>query len=175
MIRPRIAALSLVLLAPLVAGCHSGMDAATGQQGATGNGIEVSTDGMQIDNATIVAGDEGSQKAAFLGTLYNPTDTPDELIAIGAADGQAKLLPNPIPLPARQAVSVQTGTDAEAQFSGVELAAGTYVPVTMVFRSAGQAEFSALVVPPYGFYSDAAPAGTSPRPQRTNEPVHTEE
>lgn len=169
MIRPRVAALTLALLVPAVAGCHSGMNTDTTVQGASGDGVQVETPGVQIDNATIVAGEVGSQKAAFLGTVYNTTSTPDELVAIGAGDGQAKLLPDPIPLPPRQTVTVQTGKQAQAQFTGVELTAGTYVPVTMVFRSAGQAAFSALVVPPAGFYSEAAPEGTTPRPDKVNQ------
>jgi hypothetical protein len=161
--RWRTAAIGVTALAmPVLAGCHAGKDAPTLQQGSSGNGAEVSRSDIQIDNATLVAGNPGSKRAAFLGTVYNPTDAPDALLSIAAGSAPAKLLPEPIPLPARQAVPIQTAKAAQAGFVGLEGEPGQYVTVTMTFQRAGEAVFRALIVPPSGYYAEAAPVGTSP-------------
>jgi hypothetical protein len=94
----------------------------------------------------------------------------------------AKLSPDPIVVPPQQAVAIQSGkaSDAEeaaasAEFASLDAAAGTYVDVVMTFRTAGVQSFSALIVPPSGFYASAAPAGTTPIPESVNvDTAHSE-
>jgi len=154
-----LAAVALVL-APIATGCATGDDAATKVQGRSGDGIAIEVEGMLIDNATIVAGNPGSGKAAFLGTLYNPTSNEDALISIKAGDSQAELLPEPIPVAGMSAAKVMAGTDQQALFSDFEVPPGAYTDLTLVFESAASAQFEALVVAPYGAYVTAAPEGT---------------
>ena len=148
------------LVVPLLSGCYIGKDAATQTQRNSGNGTSVVVPGMTIDNATIVAGNPESGKGAFLGTLYNTTDQPDALIAISTDGGEAKLLPDPVPVPAMAAVAISSTSEAKADFQGLTERPGQYAPLTLTFRNAGEAEFSSLVVPPYGYYLEAAPEGT---------------
>ena len=165
--RSIVSSLGLAALAlPLVSGCYIGPDAATQTQGNSGNGTSVAVSGMKVDNATIVAGDPDSGKASFLATLYNPTDQEDELVSLSAGEGEATLLPEPVKIPPMATVTIQTGKDAQANFDGLEAQPGQYADVSLTFRSAGQADFPSLVVPPYGYYSDAAPEGTEELPEK---------
>lgn len=170
----RLVALGLAaVMVPGLAGCWSGLNAATNQQSASGDGTQVDGTDITIDSATIVAGDPGSGKAAFLGTVFNPTREPDAVTRIVAGGVEAKLTPEAVEVLPLQAASIQTGKDAQADFLGFEAPAGTYVDVVVTFQNAGQATFSALVVPPSGFYAEAAPEGTKPIPENVNEePAH---
>lgn len=174
--RSRVVAVGIAALALVpLSGCGVEQTGGT-YQSASGNGVETKGAGVEVDNATIVSGTEGSGDAAFLATVFNVTAAEDQLIAIIAGDAGAKLKPDPIPLPPGRGVVIQTGRDAEAVFDGLAAKPGTYLPVRMIFRTAGEVSFNALVVPPYGFYRDAAPAGTriEPEPTPTNE-MATEE
>ena len=150
----------LALMMPLISGCYAGQDAETKLQTRSGNGYQVSAEGMLIDNATIVAGNKGSNEAAFLGTLYNPTYEPDELLSITATDSEVTLTPEPLELPALGAVTLRSGTENQAALADFEASPGQYVNVTFTFRSAARTEVPVLVVAPYGEYVDAAPEGT---------------
>lgn len=167
--RSRLVAVGLTaVLLPGLAGCWSGPQAATTVQSASGDGTQVTTADITIDSATIVAGDPGSGKAAFLGTVFNPTDTEDELLSIVAGGVTAKMTPEPVPVRSLEAVPIQTGRPVSADFAGLTAAAGEYVEVSMTFRNAGEQTFTALIVPPSGFYVEAAPEGTTPVPVKTN-------
>lgn len=161
----RLVAVGLAaVMVPGLAGCWSGNDAATTVQTASGDGTQVDGTDITIDSAVIVAGDPGSGKAAFLGTVYNPTKTIDAVTSITAGGVKAKLTPELVEVKPLQATAIQTGKTATADFLGFEAEAGTYVDVVMTFQTAGQKAFSALVVPPSGFYAEAAPEGTKPIP-----------
>ncbi len=150
----------VVLLMPVLAGCYAGQDAETKVQTRSGNGYYIASENMLIDNATLVAGNEGSNQAAFLGTLYNPTYEPDELLSITTTDGKVTLAPDPLALPALDAVTLRSGTEYQADFSDFQGEPGQYVDVTFTFKSAERIEIPVLVVAPYGEYVDAAPEGT---------------
>lgn len=174
--RTRLAAVAIAaLMVPGVAGCWSGNNAATTVQSASGDGTQVDGSDITIDSATLVAGDAGSGKAAFLATVYNPTTTPDELVSITADGVEAKLTPSPLPIPPLGAVAIQTGKTAQADFAGLEAETGTYVDVTMVFANAGEQTFTALLVPPAGFYAPAAPEGTRPLLPRVKQELEKRE
>lgn len=176
----RVVALGIaVLMVPGLSGCWSGFNAATTVQSASGDGTQVDSPDITIDSATIVAGDPGSGKAAFLGTVFNPTKEPDEVVSITAAGVRAELEPDPIEVMPLKSVAIQngkTGTATEpaaaANFLAFEAKTGTYVDVVMTFRTAAEQRFTALVVPPSGFYAEAAPEGTTPIPLKVNEETH---
>ena len=150
----------VVLMIPVLTGCYAGQNAETKIQTRSGNGVTTENEGMLIDNATIVAGNKGSSAASFLGTFYNPTYEPDELLSITAADGSVALTPEPVDLPALGAVTLRSGTENQAELSEFQANPGEYVDVTFTFKSAARAEIPVLVVAPYGEYLDAAPEGT---------------
>jgi hypothetical protein len=163
------------VMVPGLSGCWSGNNAATTTQSASGDGTQITAADITIDSATLVAGDPKSGKAAFLGTVFNPTMVEDEVTSITAGGVTAKMSPDPIVIPPQQAVAIQSGKvgDAEesaasAEFASLDAAAGTYVDIVMTFKTAGEQTFSALIVPPSGFYASAAPAGTTPIPVKVN-------
>ena len=176
----RVVALGIaVLMVPGLSGCWSGFNAATTVQSASGDGTQVDAEGITIDSATIVAGDPGSGKAAFLATVFNPTRQPDEVLAITADGVRAEISPSPIEVLPLKSVAIQNGKTgtvtepaASANFLAFEAKTGTYVDVVMTFRTAAEQRFTALVVPPSGFYAEAAPDGTTPIPLKVNDEVH---
>jgi hypothetical protein len=127
---------------------------------ASGNGTQYIETDVRIENATIVAGNPESGEAAFLGTVFNTSATDDEVLSITAGDVDSELRPSPVEIPSEQNVVIQTGREVTANFKDFTANAGTYVSVSIKFKNAGEASFQSLVVPPVGFYSEAAPEGT---------------
>lgn len=163
MFRPRIAAVGLVaVLLPGLAGCHSGMDAATNVQQASGDGVEVKSGAIAVNALTLVAGNEGSGKAALLGTVFNNGAAADRLVGVTADGIAATLTPADVEVKPNGSVDIQTGKTAQAEFTGFKAQAGQYVPVALKFQQAGELTAQVLIVPPTGFYADAAPKGTTP-------------
>jgi hypothetical protein len=175
-VKRRLVALGLAaVMVPGLSGCWSGNNAATTTQSASGDGTQVTAADISIDSATLVAGDPKSGKAAFLGTVFNPTLVEDEVTSITAGGVTAKMSPDPIVVPPQKAVAIQSGkasaateAAASAEFATLDAPAGTYVDVVMTFKTAGEQTFPALIVPPSGFYASAAPEGTTPIPVKVN-------
>lgn len=161
-VRRLIGLFAALLALPALASC------AVESLDPSGNGTQVIQEGIRIENATIVGGDEGSGKAAFLGTIFNTSDADEQIVSITADGQEASLKPASVDIEAADNVMIQTGKDTTADFSGLTANEGTYVEVTVKFKNAGEAKFQSLVVPPVGFYADAAPAGTS---ERDNSPA----
>lgn len=150
-----IAAVALAL--PAFAGCSvESVD-------PSGNGTEVIAEGVRIENATIVGGDEGSGKAAFLGSVFNTSDEVDKIVSIKAGGVEASVKPGSAEIKPGEGVTIQTGSDVTADFSGFTANEGTYVPVVITLENAGETSFESLVVAPFGFYLKAAPEGTKER------------
>ena len=149
------------LAIPALAGC-------TGEVIDTTNiGVDFVEQDIRVENATIVAGDKDSGKAAFLGTVFNTSAGDDEIISITAADLPAALEPSPVVIPAGQNATIQTGREVTADFTDFTANAGSYVPVSIKFKNAGEANLDVLVVAPMGYYATAAPEGTTPVPAQS--------
>lgn len=146
---------AVALVVPLMAACTESL-------GASGNGTQFIEADVRIENATIVAGDPKSGKAAFLGTVFNTSTADDQVLSIVADGVPAAMKPTPVPIATQSSVAIQTGREVTADFSDFTANEGTYVAVSVTFEKAGEAKFQALVVPPAGFYAKAAPPGTQP-------------
>ena len=155
--RLKSAAVVLGLSAPLLlAGC------VTEETQLQNNGTDVYDPSglMSLLNATIVAGNPDSGKAAFLGTFLNSAQETDQVESITANGVEADM--TEIQLVDGLATAVQTGRETTAEFSDFNVTRSSYVPVTVRYKNAAEMNFQALVVPPGGYYFEAAPAGTKP-------------
>jgi hypothetical protein len=151
--RLAVLAVAVVLPAALVA-------CTTESTQTTNTGTRVVESNYQIENATIVAGNPGSGKASFLGTVVNLTGEEDEILGITSDGMAAKIVPDKVVVEGNGSVKIQTGTGMTADFEGFTAETGTWVSVSVVFRQAGLSSFEVMVVPPIGYYNEAAPEGT---------------
>ena len=165
--RTHVAAVAalVVLAVPSLTGCWNGQGATTTTQASmnSGNGVESRQGTIDIENATIVMGPEGSNSATLLMRLVNVGPEADALTSITingkpasismpgiAADSGADIGPGE---------SVSFGYESDKWINAYEFDApvATYVPVELGFANAGTAKLSLLTVPPAGYYAGIAP------------------
>ncbi|MCH9814825.1 MAG: hypothetical protein K0U64_00050 [Actinomycetia bacterium] len=154
----RVAILAIAAVVPI-----SLVSCATESTQTTNTGTRVVESNYQIENATIVAGNPGSGKASFLGTVVNLSGEEDEILGISSDGIEATVDPDKVVVEPKGSVKIQTGTEVTANFADFTADTGTWVPVSIVFRKAGLSNFEVLVVPPIGYYEEAAPEGTKPQ------------
>ncbi len=155
----------VVLAVPSLTGCFNGQAATTTTQASmnSGNGVEARQGTIDIENATIVLGPEGSKTATLLMRLVNVGPEADALTYITingekvgisepgvAADSGADIGPGE---------SISFGYDSTRWINAYqfEAPASSYVPVELGFEKAGLATLSLLTVPPVGYYAGIAP------------------
>lgn len=136
---------AIVLAALLTTSCATGFDAATQQQGPTGNGRYLTVGDLSVQNLTVVAGDTTS---ALLMKIFNDTPEADRLVQLTI--GNRPILTNVL-LPANTKVAYGNATNPALQFETIATPGG-YLPVKMEFERAGFIETSVLVVPPVNQY-----------------------
>lgn len=165
--RTHVAAVAalVVLAVPSLTGCFNGQKATTTTQASmnSGNGVEARQGTIDIENATIVLGPEGSKTATLLMRLVNVGPEADALTYITingekvtisepgvAADSGADIGPGE---------SISFGYDSTRWINAYqfEAPASSYVPVELGFEKAGLAKLSLLTVPPVGYYAGIAP------------------
>ena len=153
--KPSLAAVALLSsLAVLLSGCAVGAGAGTSQVRATGNGVDATSElGVGIRSAVLV---EGPSTLTLVGTLKNSGTNDDVLVGARFGEGlQGLLIPGAIEV--RAGASVSVGLPA-SQFRIVVPAKTSrpsqYVPLTLVFRNAGELTLSVLVVEPVREYAD---------------------
>lgn len=174
--RTHVAAVAalVVLTVPALTGCWNGQGATTTTQATmnSGNGVETRQGTIDIENATVVLGPEGSKTATLLVRLVNVGPEADALTYITingekvsisepgvAADSGADIGPGE---------SVSFGYESTKWINAYqfEAPASSYVPVELGFQNAGLATLSVLTVPPAGYY-----AGIAPNPPTPAQPV----
>jgi len=155
----------LLLVLPTTTGCWNGPRATTTVQASmnTGNGVEARQGTIDIENATLVLGPEGSKSATLVMRLVNVGPEADALTYITingvpveismpgvAADSGADIGPGE---------SISFGYEADRWINTYELDVepSAYVPVELGFQNAGLAKLSVLTVPPVGYYEGIAP------------------
>lgn len=161
-------ALALAAALPLtLSGCFAGFEATTTVQNSqnSGNGTQTQVGAMKIENATLVRDEAGG--GTLLVTVVNVGESDDVLegVEIGGqpaaiTDGVTQV--GPVDVPRQQSVPFAFGADAQGQqrwinAALVEAPSSGYVPVRMLFRDAGLAEFTVLTVPPVGYYEGITP------------------
>ena len=165
----RLAVLTVAAVVPI-----SMVACATESTQTTNTGTRVVESNYQIENATIVAGNPDSGKASFLGTVVNMSDEEDEILGISSDGIEATVDPDKVVVEPKGSVKFQTGSDITANFADFTAETGTWVPVSVVFRKAGLSNFEVLVVPPIGYYEEAAPEGTKPQDVEAETPPEEE-
>ncbi|MGD9954625.1 MAG: hypothetical protein AB7O74_02485 [Candidatus Nanopelagicales bacterium] len=168
--RPRtavaVAAIALALATSLT-GCSSGFYAATGLQGASGNGANADLGDLQIRDITIVKAD-GSPQGTMIGTIVNRGSADDALTSVRIIGtpgtptiGGTAAVGGALPLP--QSSSTRIGYNAEdhVDIAALEATPTQYVQVELQFQRAGTVRMDVMAVPPTGIYEGIAPLGTS--------------
>jgi hypothetical protein len=155
--RPLLAA-ALLALSPALVGCFNGLQAATTVQSTqpTGNGVQVIAGDINVDNATVVLGPDGTNAATLLTRVYNSGQEADTILGVTINGLPATITGDSTIAPMS---SVPFGYPADAQRMNVigEMPVSTYVPVQVLFDRAGLIEIDVLTVPPTGFYADVTP------------------
>jgi hypothetical protein len=155
--RPLLAA-ALLALSPVLVACYNGPQAATTVQATqpTGNGVQVIAGDINVDNATVVFGPEGTNTATLLTRMYNSGQEQDTILGVtinglpATITGDTSIAPN---------ASVPFGYPADAQRINVvgDIPLSNFVPVQILFDRAGLIEMDVLTVLPTGFYADVTP------------------
>lgn len=179
--RRLVAAAAGLCAIPLLAGCFNGFGATTTMQATqnSGNGVDAQVGAMKIQNATLVRGEGGA--ATLMMTLVNVGERDDTLtsVTIGGApavvtDGSTSIAT--VTVPRQRSVPFgygQDGAGASRWVNSYSFGEGTsgYVPVTVFFTNAGQAQLSVLTVPAVGYYEGIAPTpAVAPSPSASTSP-----
>lgn len=153
-------AVIIVALSPLLAGCWQGFGASTTMQNSmnSGNGTQVITGSLRIENATIVRNEEG--RASLVVAVFNQGDAPDSLTAV-TIDGQP-IATDPVTIEPGSYATFGYGAEGApaANFlvlDPIATPAGSYSAVSLTFTTNGIAEFTSLVVPDVGYYAGYVP------------------
>ena len=171
-VRTVLAAATLtVALSATLTGCTLGFDAATGEQGPSGNGASANLpltgpSALQLRGITLVMGPEGSNTATLIGSMFNLTTTDDALTGAqilepasqGAIGGTAAVA-GALPIKAQSGVRVGFNSEDHVDFAGVSVLPTRYVTLRVTFEKSGQVEMPVMVVPAEGVYADIAPLG----------------
>lgn len=167
-----LAAAGLLCL-PALSGCWAGLDATTTVQEDSGNGITADVDGIEVRALTLVAGNSDTTAASVTTTIVNSTDEELKITSAKAA-GRPGTIEGDVEIVPDSGLVVGTEADAQINFTGVSARPGEYVDFEMTFSNGSTVADSVLLVPPVGFYEEAAPAGTTPEPREEVEEVEVE-
>ena len=152
-------ATGLLLTAPALTGCFSGPAATTSVQSTqnSGNGTDATVGDLDIENATIVLGPEGSGSATLIGSVFNNGTQDDTLVDVKINGTPAVVTPGAEQIPAGG--STKYGYDSTNFINSYTFDAepSAYVPVSLQFANAGVVEMSVLSVPATGIYEGIAP------------------
>ncbi len=157
----------VVLAAPALTGCFNGQQATTTTQATmnSGNGVDAQAGAMHVEDATLVLGPEGSSSATLLTRIVNTGPVPDTLVyatingvQVTVPEGASQIAPGAsVPFAYESANFINTYE--------LDVPVSSYVPVVLGFQDAGLVSFSALTVPPAGYYEGIAPEpATAPVP-----------
>ncbi|MEI6108600.1 MAG: hypothetical protein WCQ11_00855 [Actinomycetes bacterium] len=141
----------------LVSGCAIGFNTGTETQQNSGNGRTANAGALEIRNAVVVVNPKDTALASVVMTVVNTSETDDELNGITAAKnvgaGGGTL---PVALPHKQAVRIGYGSDVTILLTSTtgSLQPGTFVNLTLKFKSGESIPMSLLVVTNDGIYSD---------------------
>ena len=162
MLRPHNSFVSITLLAfvgVLTAGCFNGQNAQTSQQVTepTGNGAQVTVEAIRVDNATLVAGPNGSNSATLLVRIVNQGNDVDTLVGAEVGGEAAFITNESTELLPGSSISFGFNSDLWINAYDFDSEVSSYVPVSLTFEKSGDADLSVLVVPATGYYEGIAP------------------
>jgi hypothetical protein len=142
----RRVAIAALLLAPALTAC--GFNAQTDQVYQPAVGVNDRSGTVDIINALVVSGTEGS--GTFAGTLVNKSDEADRLESVTGTDVTASR--QTVAIPAAKAVPL--ATSGVVSLTGEAVKAGGWVELTFVFSSGQSTSIKVPVVEATGDYAD---------------------
>ena len=155
--RSRAAAVAVALVAVLsTSGCYQAYEKTVSVQGPTGNGVDVSVGPLLVQDTTLVASEDG-KRASLIFTIISDSDEADALTAVTVSGAAATVTTAPLAVGPRTSVAVGGPATAQVTVPSLTVPAGTYTPVTIVFRNAGSVSAEIPVVPAAGYYASYGP------------------
>ena len=144
------------LSALLLSGCALGFNTGTETQKNSGNGRTADAGELQVRNAVVVVDPADITRGSLVMTVINTSETDDELNGIAAAKTVGTEGTVSVALPHREAVSIGSNSDAKIVLTSVSgaLEPGTFVNLTLMFKSGESIPMSLLVVPNDDIYKD---------------------
>lgn len=134
----------------------------------SGNGVEARKGALDIENATLVLGPEGTTSATLLMRIVNVGPEADALTYI-TINGEKVEISEPGVIADSGAdigpgESVSFGFDSNRWINTytLDVEQSAWVPVQLGFQKAGLLDISVLTVPPVGYYEGIAPNPASP-------------
>lgn len=127
-----------------VSACANGFDAATNIEYVPADGVSFDTDTVDVRNLTVVT--DPGMEPWLSATLVNAGDEADTLVGaqVGATPGELTTGSSLEVAPNATVVLGSEGGPA-ITFPGSDAAAGTWVPVTLVFAKSGEVSGDTLV------------------------------
>jgi hypothetical protein len=124
-----------------------------------GNGADSTAGSLLVQDVTVVLHDDGTAVLTF--TAVNPSEEPDELLAVAIGDELATISADNL-IPDRGTLRVGFNSDKFAQLTDSGLVAGQAVDVSMAFAENGEVVLNAIVVAPLGEYAMVTPQPVAP-------------
>lgn len=137
---------SLLCVLPL-AGCYQGANGTVNSQLPSGNGTNLSLNGISVQNTLVVTNPADSGKASLSFTMVNGSGADDALVGVTLAAPAKAKLPAAIPLPDAAAVAVGGASKSQVNVTGLRAPAGSYTELTLTFGQAGEVSADVMVVP----------------------------
>jgi len=153
----RRAALAALLLAPTLAAC--GFNVQTDQVYQPAEGVNDRSGQVDILNATVVSGTDGS--GTFAGTLVNNSQNDADQLTEVSGEGLDVTLPEPVDIAAGGLVNL--ADEGTVSVEGEAVVPGGYVTMTFVFANGQSTTVQVPVVVHGGDYADVPlPQGKKP-------------
>lgn len=141
----------------LLSGCATGFDAATSNQGNSGNGRSADVGAIQIRNATVVVDPTDTSRATVLMTVINTDQATDDVLnGVAPAESVGVAGVVNIPIPNKEVVNVGFESEYRIVLTSVDggLEPGSYVNLSFIFASGQSAPMSLLINEKSGFYTE---------------------
>jgi len=141
----------------LLSGCATGFDAATSNQGNSGNGRSADVGAIQIRNATVVVDPTDTSRAIVLMTVINTDQATDDVLnGVAPAESVGVAGVVNIPIPNKEVVNVGFESEYRIVLTSVDggLEPGSYVNLSFIFASGQSAPMSLLINEKSGFYTE---------------------
>jgi len=152
-LRRRIAAASLLVLAPVITAC--GFSEQTDAVYQSSTGVNARTGQVWILNALVVTGTDG--EGTFAGTLVNQSQSQSgQLVSVSGATGTVHVVVPP-------ASPVNLATKGKIRISDPAIVPGGYVKLSFQFANGQTTQLNVPVVANEGDYADV-PVGPSATP-----------
>jgi hypothetical protein len=164
----RRAAFAALLLAPTLAAC--GFSAQTDQVYQPATGINDRSGDIDVLNALIVSGTDGSGTLST--TLVNESDTKADKLTDVTGDGLTVTTP-PRGIAVPGAAAVNLGATGDVTVTGDSVKAGDFVKVTLSFANGQTTSLKIPVVSNDGEYADVPMPTTSPTGKNSETPTAT--